>query len=80
MKNLWKRETKWKYLINLAGQEYPLQTMQDLVKILKVFNGANSLGTLARRNLYRFQKNVFNVPKRKDQYTLLLKGDLLNLF
>ncbi|CAD5115697.1 unnamed protein product [Dimorphilus gyrociliatus] len=42
-RNLWKRKTKWKYLINLTGQEFPLQTMYDIVQILKAFNGSNSI-------------------------------------
>ncbi len=40
---------KWKYFINLTGQEWPLKTNDDLVKILKIFNGANSMeGTVKR--------------------------------
>ena len=40
---------KWKYFINLTGQEWPLKTNADIVKILKVFNGANSMeGTVKR--------------------------------
>ena len=40
---------KWKYFINLTGQEWPLKTNEDLVKILKTFNGANSMeGTVKR--------------------------------
>ena len=48
MENLWKYK-KWKYFINLTGQEFPLKTNLDIVKILKVFNGANSMeGTIKR--------------------------------
>ncbi|GFR63011.1 beta-1,3-galactosyl-O-glycosyl-glycoprotein beta-1,6-N-acetylglucosaminyltransferase 3-like [Elysia marginata] len=36
------RRKKWKYLINLTGQEFPLKTNYELVKILKAFKGANS--------------------------------------
>lgn len=40
---------KWKYFINLTGQEYPLRTNSELVKILKIYNGANDLeGTIKR--------------------------------
>ncbi|CAD5121300.1 unnamed protein product [Dimorphilus gyrociliatus] len=64
MKNLWKRKTKWKYLINLTAQEFPLQTMQDLIKILKSLKGANSLeGTVARRNVERTEKDINMKPK-----------------
>ena len=35
--------TKWKYFINLTGQEFPLKTNFELVKILKSYNGANDV-------------------------------------
>ncbi|XP_059144080.1 beta-1,3-galactosyl-O-glycosyl-glycoprotein beta-1,6-N-acetylglucosaminyltransferase-like [Physella acuta] len=54
MKQLW-RYTKWKYFINLTGQEFPLKTNAQLVKILKAYNGANDLeGTIKRANLDRW--------------------------
>jgi hypothetical protein len=49
MKELLERNKKWKYLINLTGQEFPLKTNWEIVRILKVFNGANNLeGTVKR--------------------------------
>ncbi|RUS71568.1 hypothetical protein EGW08_020671 [Elysia chlorotica] len=33
---------KWKYFLTLTGQEFPLKTNFELVKILKAFNGANN--------------------------------------
>lgn len=39
---LWKY-TAWKYFINLTGQEFPLKTNLELVKILKTFRGANDI-------------------------------------
>ena len=40
---------KWRYFINLTGQEFPLKTNAELVRILKAFNGSNSMeGTLKR--------------------------------
>lgn len=48
MKELLKYK-KWKYFINLTGQEFPLKTNWEIVQILKIFNGANNLeGTVAR--------------------------------
>jgi hypothetical protein len=32
---------RWKYFINLTGQEFPLRTNRELVKILTIFNGTN---------------------------------------
>ena len=42
MKELW-RYRKWKYFINLTGQEFPLMTNLDIVRILKGYNGANDI-------------------------------------
>ena len=43
------RFKRWKYFINLTGQEFPLKTNLDLVRILRVYNGANNLeGTIKR--------------------------------
>lgn len=48
MKDLLKYK-KWKYFINLTGQEFPLRTNYELVKILTIYNGANDLeGTVQR--------------------------------
>ena len=49
MEDLWKKSKKWKYFINLTGQEFPLKTNGELVKILKILNGSNSIeGTILR--------------------------------
>lgn len=42
MKDLLKYK-KWKYYINLTGQDFPLQTNLDIVRILKAFKGANDV-------------------------------------
>ena len=41
-----KKEVKWKYLFNLASTEFPLKTNYEIVKILKIFNGANDIEVL----------------------------------
>jgi len=49
MRLLLKRSKKWKYFINLTGQEFPLKTNWQIVRILKAFNGSNNMeGTLVR--------------------------------
>ncbi|OWF51496.1 beta-1,3-galactosyl-O-glycosyl-glycoprotein beta-1,6-N-acetylglucosaminyltransferase-like [Mizuhopecten yessoensis] len=56
MEELWKYKT-WKYFINLTGQEFPLRTNGELVKILKIYNGTNDVaGTLKRANVRRWAK------------------------
>ncbi|KAK7486325.1 hypothetical protein BaRGS_00022495 [Batillaria attramentaria] len=42
MQDLW-NYTHWKYFINLTGQEFPLKTNYELVKILTAYNGANDV-------------------------------------
>jgi len=47
---------RWKYFINLTGQEFPLQSTLAIVKILKAFNGSNSIeGTIKRIDSTRFK-------------------------
>lgn len=54
MSDLWKY-ANWKYFINLTGQEFPLRTNYELVKILKAYNGSNNVeGTIKRANLDRW--------------------------
>lgn len=43
MKQLWNKSKKWKYFINLTGQEFPLRTNYELVQILQAYNGANDV-------------------------------------
>ncbi|CAG5128117.1 unnamed protein product [Candidula unifasciata] len=48
MKELW-RYPKWKYFFTLTGQEFPLKTNFELVKILTVYDGANDIeGTIRK--------------------------------
>lgn len=55
MQDLWHYK-KWKYFINLTGQEFPLKTNYELVKILTAYNGSNDLeGTLKRANTVRWR-------------------------
>ena len=49
IKELLQRNKKWKYFINLTGQEFPLRTNYELVRILMTYNGANDIeGTVKR--------------------------------
>lgn len=48
MEELW-RFTKWRYFINLTGQEFPLKTNLELVNIFTAYKGANDVSTTAKR-------------------------------
>lgn len=37
---------KWKYFINLTGQEFPLKTLSEIVRIVKEYKGANDIAGL----------------------------------
>lgn len=48
MEELW-RYRKWKYFINLTGQEFPLKTNYELVKILTAYDGAVDISSTAKQ-------------------------------
>ena len=59
MEETLKRHKHWKYFINLASQSFPIKTIQEIVNILKIYNGANDIeslvGQLLEDQKYRFE-------------------------
>ena len=49
MELLWNISAKWKYFINLTGEEFPLKTNSQLVQMLKFFNGSNVMEGTRKR-------------------------------
>ena len=43
MDALWRSGKPWKYFINLTGQELPLKTNYEIVRVLTAYNGANDV-------------------------------------
>lgn len=43
IRHLVRRSKKWRYFINLTGEEFPLWSNRHLVRILKAYNGTNDL-------------------------------------
>ncbi|XP_054467752.1 beta-1,3-galactosyl-O-glycosyl-glycoprotein beta-1,6-N-acetylglucosaminyltransferase-like [Anoplopoma fimbria] len=43
MADLYEAKTKWKYFINLCGQDFPLKTNLEIVRALQSLKGSNSL-------------------------------------
>ncbi|CAI9540484.1 unnamed protein product [Staurois parvus] len=43
MKDLYKANAQWKYLINLCGMDFPIKTNREIVQMLKALKGENSL-------------------------------------
>ncbi|XP_062596002.1 N-acetyllactosaminide beta-1,6-N-acetylglucosaminyl-transferase-like [Saccostrea cucullata] len=83
----------WKYLINIPHQQYPLKTNAEIVKILKIYNGANDIeGITTPGRMYRSRylssfklenKNMVNTGKKKDPPPLgikVVKGSAYGVF
>ncbi|CAH1794788.1 unnamed protein product [Owenia fusiformis] len=67
MADLLKSRIPWKYYINLASQAFPLKTNAEIVKILKIYNGANDIeGIIGKRiHKWRFEKTWVLIPNPK---------------
>ncbi len=65
MTDLLGKNVKWKYLINLVGQVFPLKTNRELVSILKIYNGANDIEGLPlwKRIKTRYMKKYVETIK-----------------
>ncbi|BFY98406.1 hypothetical protein BsWGS_01446 [Bradybaena similaris] len=60
MQDLLERPEPWKYTINMPGQQFPLRTNLELVRILKLLNGSNNIdvseevwSSVKNRHLYK---------------------------
>ncbi|XP_027023271.1 beta-1,3-galactosyl-O-glycosyl-glycoprotein beta-1,6-N-acetylglucosaminyltransferase-like [Tachysurus fulvidraco] len=58
MKDLYQVSSRWKYFINLCGQDFPIKTNLEIVHALKALAGANSLETeiTPPNKMYRWKK------------------------
>ncbi|TSL97357.1 Beta-1,3-galactosyl-O-glycosyl-glycoprotein beta-1,6-N-acetylglucosaminyltransferase [Bagarius yarrelli] len=59
MKDLYQVNSKWKYFINLCGQDFPIKTNLEIVRALKSLAGTNSLETqiTPAHKVYRWKKS-----------------------
>uniref|UniRef100_A0A667XS49 Glucosaminyl (N-acetyl) transferase 4 n=1 Tax=Myripristis murdjan TaxID=586833 RepID=A0A667XS49_9TELE len=66
LSDLMKSEVKWKYVINLCGQDFPLRSNYELVLELKQLNGSNMLESSRpselKKQRFSFQHELKNVP------------------
>lgn len=69
MTDLISRNGSWKYFINLPSQVYPLKTNAELVKILKIYNGANDIEGITGKRILpeRFQYRHYIYWSRKGE-------------
>ena len=87
---LMQTKVKWKYLFNLASTEFPLKTNYEMVKILKLYNGANDIEVINKyfKSRLGFKWKVengsmvkTNVTKEKPPHDLvLMKGLAYGVF
>ncbi|XP_013381699.1 beta-1,3-galactosyl-O-glycosyl-glycoprotein beta-1,6-N-acetylglucosaminyltransferase [Lingula anatina] len=94
MRDLAEYPVNWKYHINLAGQEFPLKTNLEIVKVLKLFNGTNDIETYVDRTPNQTSKRYFHgwtvkdgrmykpsyTKKPANKFEFLWKGSAYNLF
>lgn len=72
MADLYNASTKWKYFINLCGQDFPLKTNLEIVRMLRSLKGGNSLESekMPEEKKWRV-KNSYNIVDGKLQVFLL---------
>jgi len=51
MKDHLAQNVNWQYVINTAGQAYPLRTPEEMVDILRVYNGTNDIEGIYNRRM-----------------------------
>ena len=68
MKDLVGSNVKWKYLINLASQAFPMKTNEELVQILKIFNGSNDIA--GRTGAAVIKKRYFHNSNGNSQHVV----------
>ncbi|XP_048757687.1 beta-1,3-galactosyl-O-glycosyl-glycoprotein beta-1,6-N-acetylglucosaminyltransferase 3-like isoform X2 [Ostrea edulis] len=50
-------DVKWRYVINLPSQAFPLKTNSEIIKILTIYNGTNSIESVYDHNaVHRFNE------------------------
>uniref|UniRef100_G3N8J5 Glucosaminyl (N-acetyl) transferase 4 n=1 Tax=Gasterosteus aculeatus aculeatus TaxID=481459 RepID=G3N8J5_GASAC len=66
LSDLLRSEVKWRYVINLCGQDFPLKSNGELVSELKQLNGSNMLESSRpsklKRRRFSFRHELKNVP------------------
>jgi len=43
MKDHLERNSDWRYVINTAGEAYPLRSQKEMIHILRLYNGSNDI-------------------------------------
>ncbi|XP_074523933.1 beta-1,3-galactosyl-O-glycosyl-glycoprotein beta-1,6-N-acetylglucosaminyltransferase 4-like [Halichoeres trimaculatus] len=75
--DLLKSDVKWKYLINLCGQDFPLKTNIELVSGLKSLKGSNMLETILPRQKAKRYLNHYALTGPSEYNKRLVRTDQL---
>ncbi|XP_053283110.1 beta-1,3-galactosyl-O-glycosyl-glycoprotein beta-1,6-N-acetylglucosaminyltransferase 3 [Pleuronectes platessa] len=71
MTDLLKSPVKWRYLLNTCGTDFPIKTNGEMVKILKILNGRNSIETEPtpdyKKARWQYHHNVTDSVIRTDE-------------
>ncbi|XP_060933195.1 beta-1,3-galactosyl-O-glycosyl-glycoprotein beta-1,6-N-acetylglucosaminyltransferase 3-like [Limanda limanda] len=71
MTDLLKSPVKWRYLLNTCGTDFPIKTNGEMVKILKILNGRNSMETVPppdyKKARWQYHHNVTDSVIRTDE-------------
>ncbi|KAK2159865.1 hypothetical protein LSH36_144g00002 [Paralvinella palmiformis] len=71
MRDLVRYHRKWKYFINLTGQEFPLRTNYELARIAEIFNGSNDIaGSISRMDKDRVNYHWTHRWSKRYQQTI----------
>lgn len=66
LSDLLRSEVRWRYVINLCGQDFPLKSNQELVQELRQLNGSNMLESSRpselKKQRFGFRHELRNVP------------------
>ena len=74
MNDLLSKQHRWNYIINLPGQEFPLKTNLEIVKILKIYNGSNDIeGITGQRMLAERFRYKYKYVSQKMGKTMLVR-------
>ncbi|XP_070580637.1 beta-1,3-galactosyl-O-glycosyl-glycoprotein beta-1,6-N-acetylglucosaminyltransferase-like [Ptychodera flava] len=65
LSDLLKRPSKWKYYLNLSGQEFPLKTNLEIVRILREYRGLSDVMSVLNRTNPERQKFRYYIGKTR---------------
>ena len=78
MKDHLNSSVKWKYLLNIAGQSFPLKTNSEIVQILRLYNGSNDIEGMSYEFSNRISHEWREIGLYSDSPHVIQTGKLLH--